>query len=177
MLTISALARQFGLSRSTLLYYDRLGLQCPSGRSCADYRLYSEADQARLARITTLRTAGMPLAQIASLLGGGDNDPASHELEAHLAVLNARQAELLRQQRQVLTLLGRTGHDTSKPMDKAQWTALLRSGGMDENGMHQFHITFESTNPAGHQDFLTSLGLDAAEVAKIRERSRESPSR
>ena len=34
-LTIGRLARQHGLSRSTLLYYDRIDLLHPSGRSSA----------------------------------------------------------------------------------------------------------------------------------------------
>ena len=65
---ISELARRFGLSRSTLLYYDRLGLLRPSGRSQADYRQYSEDDLSRLERICFFRQAGLSLAEIARLL-------------------------------------------------------------------------------------------------------------
>ena len=54
-LTISALARRFGLSRSALLHYDRIGLLSPSGRSLAGYRCYSEADADRLRAIQTFR--------------------------------------------------------------------------------------------------------------------------
>jgi len=39
MFLITELARKHGLSRSTLLYYDRIGLLTPSGRSEAGYRL------------------------------------------------------------------------------------------------------------------------------------------
>jgi SAM-dependent methyltransferase len=42
--TIGALARRFSLARSTLLYYDRIGLLCPRGRSQGNDRLYSAAD-------------------------------------------------------------------------------------------------------------------------------------
>jgi hypothetical protein len=41
MLTIGRLAERFGLSRSTLLYYDSIELLSPSARSDANYRLYS----------------------------------------------------------------------------------------------------------------------------------------
>lgn len=44
MYHISQLAQQFGLSRSTLLYYDRIGLLSPSARSEAGYRQYSPAN-------------------------------------------------------------------------------------------------------------------------------------
>ena len=40
--SISKLARACGLSRSTLLYYDRLGLLPPSGRTGSGYRCYSD---------------------------------------------------------------------------------------------------------------------------------------
>src|SRR5262245_19662656 len=49
--SISRLARAFGLSRSTLLYYDRIGLLAPSGRTGSGYRSYSEKDYRQLERI------------------------------------------------------------------------------------------------------------------------------
>ena len=45
--TITRLAKQFKLSRSTLLYYDRIGLLRPSGRSPSNYRLYTGSDRQR----------------------------------------------------------------------------------------------------------------------------------
>ena len=54
MLTISQLARRFGLSRSTLLYYDSIGLLSPSARSDANYRLYSRNDIERMERVIPL---------------------------------------------------------------------------------------------------------------------------
>src|SRR6185503_19923577 len=41
--SVSRLARRFGLSRTALLYYDRLGLLSPSERSAAGDRLYGAA--------------------------------------------------------------------------------------------------------------------------------------
>jgi len=49
MYRIRELAGLFGLSRSTLLYYDRIGLLSPSARSESGYRLYSAADRERFA--------------------------------------------------------------------------------------------------------------------------------
>ena len=43
-LTVGRLARRFGLARSTLLYYDRIGVLRPSARSAAGYRLYDAGD-------------------------------------------------------------------------------------------------------------------------------------
>ena len=53
--TVGRLGELCGVSRSTLLYYDSLGLLAPSGRSPSGYRLYSEADRARLERILAFR--------------------------------------------------------------------------------------------------------------------------
>ena len=61
MLTIGRLARRFSLSRSTLLYYDSIGLLRPSGRSPANYRLYTERDRRRLELICRYREAGVPM--------------------------------------------------------------------------------------------------------------------
>jgi DNA-binding transcriptional MerR regulator len=48
MHTISALARRFSLSRSTLLYYDSIGVLAPTSRSRAGYRLYGDDAVRRL---------------------------------------------------------------------------------------------------------------------------------
>lgn len=71
--TISQIADKFGLARSTLLYYDRIGLLKPRERSGADYRLYSEDDRRRMEEISRLRGAGLPLRAIAKLLDGGSS--------------------------------------------------------------------------------------------------------
>ncbi len=39
MLTVGKLAEDFGLSRSTLLYYDRIGLLQPAARTEKGYRV------------------------------------------------------------------------------------------------------------------------------------------
>ena len=61
--SISQIARTCGLSRSTLLYYDRLGLLRP-GRTASGYRIYRERDLERLdASLTAGRQGpqGQPL--------------------------------------------------------------------------------------------------------------------
>ena len=64
MYQVTELARQFGLSRSTLLYYDRIGLLSPSERSRANYRRYSASDRERLATICSLRRTGLDIGGI-----------------------------------------------------------------------------------------------------------------
>ena len=68
MFTVSKLARRCGLSRSTLLYYERAGLLAPAARSGANYRSYSEKDLRRLEQICVYRRAGLKLADIRAIL-------------------------------------------------------------------------------------------------------------
>jgi len=74
-LTVGALARRTGLTIRTLHHYDEIGLLKPSARSDAGYRLYSEADVARLHAIQALRHLGLKLAEIGPLLDGGQVQP------------------------------------------------------------------------------------------------------
>jgi DNA-binding transcriptional MerR regulator len=67
MFTIGSLTKQFKLSRSTLLYYDKIGLLKPSGRTDSNYRLYSNEDVEKLRTIIRHRDAGIPLEDIAKL--------------------------------------------------------------------------------------------------------------
>ncbi|MGL4178256.1 MAG: MerR family transcriptional regulator [Dermatophilaceae bacterium] len=54
----------------TLHHYDAEGLVVPSARTHAGYRLYDEADLARLATVVTYRRLGLPLDEVKALLDG-----------------------------------------------------------------------------------------------------------
>jgi MerR family transcriptional regulator, thiopeptide resistance regulator len=99
MPTISTLARRFHLSRSTLLYYDRIGLLRPGGRTAKDYRQYGEAEVARLEQICLYRRAGVPLAEIRRLLEGPDQ--IAPILEGRLQELE-RDIQRLRDQQRLI---------------------------------------------------------------------------
>jgi hypothetical protein len=59
---ISQLASIFGLPRSTLLHYDRIGMLKPSRRIGPNYRVYTRSDPKRLEQIWRYRRKGMFLA-------------------------------------------------------------------------------------------------------------------
>ncbi|MFT3847308.1 MAG: MerR family transcriptional regulator [Propionivibrio sp.] len=173
-LTISALARRFDLSRSALLHYDRIGLLTPGGRTAAGYRRYSEADAERLHAIQTFRQAGVPLAGIRTLLDGPGSATRA-VLLGHLEELARRIAELQAQQQRVVALLGIEGlSETPHLLTREAMVAIFRSAGLDDEGMDRLHVHFEKTDPAAHQRFLESLGLDAAHIARVRQQSRDS---
>lgn len=174
--TIGQVSAHSHLSRSTLLYYDRIGLLSPSQRSQAGYRLYDQADLARLERIRTYRAAGLPLDRIQELLDADDPDQVTQALEAQLTALNWEIQSFREQQRVVIELLGqRRVLSQGRVIDIAGWTALLREIGLDEAAMLDWHRAFEQKMPEAHQDFLESLGLDATEVSRIRQMSRTQP--
>ena len=171
MYTVGQLGRRHGLSRSALLYYDSIGLLVPSGRSAANYRLYSEADAERLTRILAYRDAGVPIEAIRALLAAGPAAGAAL-LERQLLALNAEIARLRTQQRVIARLLGGAqALQGSRTLDKAAWVGLLAATGLSEADMDLWHVEFERRAPEAHQDFLEALGIPLAEIAAIRQRS------
>ncbi len=177
MYTIGRLARQFDLSRSTLLYYDRIGLLRPSSRTRANYRLYTAADRQKLERICTYRRTGMGLQDIARILSAAHKGTATRLLEKQLHALDAQIAQLRRQQQRILQLLqsGRLSA-AGRSLNREKWVALLRASGMSEADMMHWHVQFEHLFPDDHQAFLDSLGIPANEIAQIREASRSEAS-
>lgn len=174
--TITAFAKRFGLSRGTLLYYDRIGLLKPAGTSAAGYRLYGEKESSRMKRIDTFRQAGLSLKAIGEILDGAGEDVVSGTLEQRLSDLNREIGELRAQQRLVLQLLQRQGQTPHSPgVNVEQWVAMLTEAGIDEAGQCRWHAAFERDNPQAHQAFLESLGLDDAEIANIRRHSSRRP--
>lgn len=171
MKTIRQLATQSGLSRTTLLYYDRLGLLRPEYRTAAGHRLYSPADETRLARICELRRAGLPLGEIDAVLEPSQKlrAPLDDALNRRLSDLNREIAALRRQQQVALALLrDQSAHGRTRAMTKERWVQLLTACGLDEHDRDRWHTEFERLSPEAHQDFLESLGLPADEVAAIR---------
>jgi DNA-binding transcriptional MerR regulator len=164
-LSIGQLARRFGISRSTLLYYEEQGLLAPK-RSAAGYRRYGEADVARTEQIRAWRATGMAIPAIAALLqGAGHAGP----IERRLQEIAADMARLREQQDVLLRMLGRA---PAAGIDKAGWTALLRAAGLDDVAMERWHALFEQQAPLAHESFLRSLGLAASEIEHIRGWSR-----
>lgn len=65
---IQEFATLAGVTVRALHHYDRVGLLKPSARSSSGYRLYRNADFARLEQIVVLKFLGLPLKQIGRLL-------------------------------------------------------------------------------------------------------------
>lgn len=65
---IGEAAEGLKVSTRTLRHWDAIGLLSPGWRTMSDYRLYTDADLERGARIQIYRAAGVPLKEIAELL-------------------------------------------------------------------------------------------------------------
>ena len=76
MYTIGKLGRKFDLSRTTLLYYDSIGLLKPCSRTESRYRQYSDDDAKRLEQICRYRQAGLSLDEIKRVLDSPESNLA-----------------------------------------------------------------------------------------------------
>lgn len=170
-MTVGHLAARFGLSRSTLLYYDRLGLLHPQ-RSSAGYRRYGPADVARLAAICRLRTAGLPLEVVGRLLASPTPDLVE-ALAVRLAALDDEIGRLRGQQRVILAALagGESAGRRWTP-DRDTLVALLDHAGM-ANAHLVWHAAAERADGRLHQLLLEALSLGEQEIATLRRHVRD----
>jgi DNA-binding transcriptional MerR regulator len=168
MTTISRLAKQFNLSRSTLLYYDRIGILRPSGRSPANYRLYTDRDRQRLATICHYRQMGLSLMAIRQILDAPDTRTGD-VLKQRLQEVDRQIQALQNQQRVIRNLIGHPSFsDMATGLNREKWTTLLRASGMTDQDMLQWHMEFERLFPDDHQAFLESLGIPRDDIKAIR---------
>ena len=173
MLSVTELAKSCGLSRSTILYYESVGLLRPARRTLSHYRVYGDREAARLRQIRTYRDAGLTLADIRALLGESGPNEAVAVLQRRLAELGAEIERLREHQRSILALLkNKSRFRRSVVMTKEKWVSIMRSSGFSEDDMHRWHREFEKAAPEDHQEFLVYLKIPGEEIAKIRKWSR-----
>ncbi|MDR3588596.1 MAG: MerR family transcriptional regulator [Negativicutes bacterium] len=170
--TIGKLARRFNLSRSTLLYYDSIGLLSPEARGKSNYRLYSETSCQRLEQIAVYRQAGLSLCRIKELLDA-PKGAAAAALEAKLEEIN-RQIRALRQQQHFIIQVLKSSQllERLSVIPKDALVGLLQAAGVDEQAQWRFHHLFEQQFPERHQEFVELLGLTPGQANEIREWSR-----
>jgi DNA-binding transcriptional MerR regulator len=171
-MTVTALARRCGVSRSTLLHYESLGLLRRPPRTAGNYRAYGEQDAARVQQIAVYRKVGLGLAAIRGMLGRSDGDAAA-VLRRRLVEIDGEIEVLRGHQRAILRLLQRSSSfRRTRMLTKDTLVSIMRAAGLTEEDMHRFHREFEKAAPAEHQEFLEFLHIPAAEIVKIREWSR-----
>ena len=168
MFTVSKLAERCGLSRSTVLYYESVGLLEPARRSASNYRRYGERDLERLKRICGYRAAGLKIEDIKAILDRPANDAVS-VLNRRLIDLSGEIETLRGHQRAILKLLVNRNSFEGEIMTKDKWVTIMRASGFTDDDMHRWHAEFERSAPEDHQEFLQYLHIAPEEIRAIRE--------
>ena len=168
LLTITKLARACGLSRTAVLYYESQGLLRPARRSAGNYRLYSDADLARLREVCAYRASGLKLGDIRTILDRPRTEAAA-VLQRRLREIACEIETLREHQLAIARLLGGTNRlRRIRMVTKEKWVEIMRAAGFSEEQMRRWHREFEKAAPAEHQEFLEFLHIPADEVKQIR---------
>ncbi len=166
MYTVGRLAKKFGLSRSTLLYYDSIGLLRPTHHVKGEYRKYSEADAELLSRICMYREVGVKLKDIGHILNPQTTSATAEVLEERLHELSQEIASSQHQQRIIAALLSKS--TLPENMDATTWTTMFQEAGFNTEEMHRWHAEFERMSPEDHTQFLKVLRMPKKEIEMIR---------
>jgi len=172
-LTVTRLARSCKLSRSTVLYYEKIGLLTRPRRSEGNYRVYGTKDLDRLRQICLYRDAGLTLGDIGSLLNAPRNDAAA-VLRRRLVEIGEAIERMREHQRAIARLLNTAELRKDRMITKEKWTSIMSSAGFTNEDMHRWHREFEKSAPQEHQEFLEFLHIPAKEIETIREWSARS---
>lgn len=171
--TINHLCKLFNLSRSTLLYYDNIGLLKPSKRGGNNYRKYSDDDIKRLEQICKYRQVGISLEEIKELIETSSEGVIKDILEKRLDELNDQILKVRNQYHLILNIL-KNDHLLKRLqiIDKDTLVQILSIAGLNDDDMDMLHAKLEALSPEGHQIFLEALGLCNGEISEIREYSK-----
>ncbi|MCK5147044.1 methyltransferase domain-containing protein [bacterium] len=155
--SIKEATEKIGVARSTLLYYEKLGLIKPERHPENRYRLYSEAAINRLIILRQIQKAGLSLKECHRFMEGKLNPALIRQRMQDLE----GQIEDLRQAGAVLrALLNRTDEETPslKPTD---------------NSLKPWHMAFEKQSAEAHTIWLMQQGFSEKETIHIRWVSRD----
>ncbi len=167
MLTVTQLAKQFGISRTTLLYYEKEALLLPAYRTDNGYRWYGDKEIERLTAITSYRSYGLSISSIRTLLEQKGRSQ-TQILKDHFNELEKEIQHLRAQQKAIVVLLQQPNLLEETMVNKERWVQIMVAAGFTEEDMIKWHQKFEELEPEEHQKFLESLSIPSDEIAKIR---------
>ena len=153
------LASATGVTVRALHHYDNIGLLHASGRTAAGHRRYTEPDLRRLYSIRTLRSLGVPLAEIAPALdqAGGDPESLQRLLLRQLDALHHQALQLQQLQQTIRELLARLGRQ--KHAGPGDFVTVLERMTMFEN-----YVTGDQRRELEEQ--RARLGKEAADDSR-----------
>ncbi|TYT74379.1 MerR family transcriptional regulator [Desulfobotulus mexicanus] len=152
MYHVSDITRRLGIARSTLLYYQRIGLVSPARDDQNGYRIYSESDLERLVTIRCLQRAGFSLTQCQDCLEG--------KMDAAML-----REQLLVIEREILHL--KTAESMLRALcQRTEGKAPPQAPGADP--LRHWHAAFEKQSPQAHLKWLQALGFSEKTATQIR---------
>lgn len=101
MYTISEMASIFGVSRQTLIYYDKIGLFAPAEVNEKGYRFYSPTQIPLMRLICMLRDLGVDLEEIMRLTSSYDVAEMANKLRERVSELDGQIAALEKERNSV----------------------------------------------------------------------------
>ncbi|WP_114226652.1 MULTISPECIES: MerR family transcriptional regulator [Sphingomonas] len=160
-LDIRDVARQTGLTSRALRFYEARGLVAPL-RTHSGRRLYGPAELEQLNRVLALKKAGLTLAQIERLTRG-QSLPLAALIDAQLAVINDRTAELAEARALLVSVKSRI--DRGEPVDAATFCSLIRHEELTMTKEQWDKVSDQYLTPEAKADFAASQmpeGFDQA---------------
>ncbi|MFO6423925.1 MerR family transcriptional regulator [Motilimonas sp. KMU-193] len=163
MYRISELAKQVGLSRSTLLYYEKQGL-LHGTRQDNGYRLYSEKDAQRLHLLQQLQAGGLTLKECKACL---DSKVEREVLKSRLQQLDQDIAQKQQARDLLAALLGegslRSWHQLTDKLAPDVHLDWLKQQGFNEK--QALHLKWLSKDMNEHDQYMADFmkvfqGLD-----------------
>ncbi|MCO4786375.1 MAG: MerR family transcriptional regulator [Marinomonas atlantica] len=155
MYRISELAEKVGLSRSTLLYYEKLGL-LHGARQTNGYRLYSDKDVQQLHLLQQLQAGGLTLQECKSFL---DSKVESAVLENRLQQLDEEIVQKQQARELLAALLGqgslRLWHQQTDKLAPDAHLDWLKQQGFNEQ--QALHLKWLSKDMNAHDQYMTDF--------------------
>ena len=145
MYKISQIAKKSGLARSTLLYYEKLGL-LHGQRKVNGYRFYTDLDLQRLELIKQLQAGGLTLKECFDCLNHG---PDQTTLTRRLHLLDQEITDKQQARKLLVSLLGE-----------------------DDKTLRSFHTHLEQKAPVAHEQWLQAQGFSETDTLQLRWLSR-----
>ena len=142
MYSITEAATRLGVSRSTLLYYERIGLIKPTRDPGNDYRRFSEADLQKLSALLQLKVAGLSWQECQQCLAG---QLATATIDERLAAVEARLQELVKARDLLYTFSGANGNAQTRV----------------------WHDEFLQRSPKAYHQWLSEWGFSEQEALQI----------
>ncbi|MFQ2191059.1 MerR family transcriptional regulator [Aeromonas jandaei] len=154
---ISELARRCGLARSTLLYYEKLGVIAGT-RGANGYRHYDEGDLQRLQMVQALQAGGLSLKQCLACLAG---ELEQATLEARVRELDEELARMQRARDLLADLAGlrqRSGEEfkawqlqLQREAPEAYFAWVMKQGFSEKD---RYHLQWLSKDMNEHERYI-----------------------